>query len=171
MHALVDISPWSCYEPPHRAITSLFSSTIFWVWLYSREREREFWGLSEYPCTFGKSVCGNLLLEILSVHIISFEDFCKKIEAKKQPFDAPSPPYMMSFRFHLLPAAFVSCLALSFNFALLFECDNPWLECSLSRTPHIPTTSIFFLQEIAPPIFREFHQLVAGHPYVRGKNK
>jgi hypothetical protein len=70
-------------------------------------------------------VCGNLLLEILSVHIISFEDSCKKIEEKKQQFATPSPPYLLSFHFHLLPAAFVSCLALSFNFALLFECDNP----------------------------------------------
>jgi hypothetical protein len=42
------------------------------------ERERP-----EYPCPFGKSVCGNLPLEILSVHIISFEDFCKKKQKKK----------------------------------------------------------------------------------------
>jgi hypothetical protein len=49
----------------------------------------------------------------------------KKTEAKKQAFATPSPPYLLSFRFHLLPAAFVSCLALSFNFALLFECANP----------------------------------------------
>jgi hypothetical protein len=57
--------------------------------------------------------------------IISFEDFCKKTRNKKQPSAAPSPPYLLFFRFHLLPAAFVSCLALSFNFALLFECANP----------------------------------------------
>jgi hypothetical protein len=85
-----------------------------------------------------------LLLEILSVHIISFEDFCKKKQKQKnQPFATPSPPYLLPFRFHLLPAAFVSRLALSFNFALLFECANPWLECSLPRTPHISITSKF----------------------------
>jgi hypothetical protein len=48
-----------------------------------------------------------------------------KNRRKKQPFAAPSPPYLLSFRFHLLPAAFVSCSALSFNIALLFECANP----------------------------------------------
>jgi hypothetical protein len=32
---------------------------------------------------------------------------------------------LLSFRFHLLPTVFVSCFALSFNFALLFECANP----------------------------------------------
>jgi hypothetical protein len=47
VHALVAISPWSCYVPPHRAIASL-SSTIFGVWPYSFWRirwrlEREEW--------------------------------------------------------------------------------------------------------------------------------
>jgi hypothetical protein len=38
------------------------------------------------PLYFRKSVCGNLLLEILSVHIISFEDSCKKTEEKTTIF-------------------------------------------------------------------------------------
>jgi hypothetical protein len=61
---------------------------------------------------------------ILSVLRTSAKKTEKK-KIKKQPSAAPSPPYLLSFRFHLLPAAFVSCFALSFNFALLFECDNP----------------------------------------------
>jgi hypothetical protein len=60
---------------------------------------------------------------ILSVLRTSTKKEKQKIE--KQPSAAPSPPYLLSFRFHLLPAAFVSCFALSFNFALLFECANP----------------------------------------------
>jgi hypothetical protein len=49
----------------------------------------------------------------------------KNRSKKTKPFATPSPPYLLSFCFHLLPAVFVSCLALSFNFALLFECANP----------------------------------------------
>jgi hypothetical protein len=41
----------------------------------------------------------------------------------------------------LFPAALITCLALSFNLALLFDCANPCFECSLPRTPHSPTTS------------------------------
>jgi hypothetical protein len=38
-----------------------------------------------------------------------------------------------------------SCVALLFNFALLFDCANPWLECSLPRTPQSSTTCRFCL--------------------------
>ena len=41
----------------------------------------------------------------------------------------------------LFPAALITCLALSFNLALLFDCANPCFECSLPRTPHSPTMS------------------------------
>jgi hypothetical protein len=52
MHALVAISPWSCYVPPHRAIPSL-SSTIFGVWPYSRERERErYFAVGDPQCSY-----------------------------------------------------------------------------------------------------------------------
>jgi hypothetical protein len=41
----------------------------------------------------------------------------------------------------LFRAALITCLALSFNLALLFDCANPCFECSLPRTPHSPTMS------------------------------
>jgi hypothetical protein len=41
----------------------------------------------------------------------------------------------------LFPAALITCLTLSFNLALLFDCANPCFECNLPRTPHSPTTS------------------------------
>jgi hypothetical protein len=41
----------------------------------------------------------------------------------------------------LFLAALITCLALSFNLALLFDCANPCFECSLPRTPHSPTVS------------------------------
>jgi hypothetical protein len=41
----------------------------------------------------------------------------------------------------LFPAALITCLALSFDLALLFDCANPCFECSLPRTPHSSTTS------------------------------
>jgi hypothetical protein len=59
------------------------------------------------------------------VFILSVLRTPTKNRTKKQPFATPSPPYLLSFLFHLLLATFVSCLALSFNFALLFECANP----------------------------------------------
>jgi hypothetical protein len=84
-----------------------------------RERDRNTPVLSEKVCVV---ICRwRSLVFILSVLRTS----AKKNRRKKQSFDTPSPPYMLSFRFHLLPATFVSCLALSFNFALLFECANP----------------------------------------------
>jgi hypothetical protein len=43
---------------------------------------------------------------ILSVFRTSAKKRSKKI-IKKQPSAAPSPPYLLSFRFHLLRAAFV----------------------------------------------------------------
>jgi hypothetical protein len=61
VHALVAISPWSCYVPPHRAIPSL-SSTIFGVGPYSRERKRVVsFNYRNTPVLSEKSVCGILL--------------------------------------------------------------------------------------------------------------
>jgi hypothetical protein len=45
-------------------------------------------------------VCGNLLLEILRVHIISFEDFCKKRSRKNS---------------HLLHPLHLSCFLFDFT--------------------------------------------------------
>jgi hypothetical protein len=48
--------------------------------------------------------------------------------------------------------------------ALLFDRANPWLECSLPKTPHISKTRRFLLlQAIAHPIFHRVHLLVAVH--------
>ena len=61
------------FPPPASPRSALSFSLLFSFYLcgsYSREREYLF--LLEYPCTFGKSVCRNLLFEILCVHIISF---------------------------------------------------------------------------------------------------
>jgi hypothetical protein len=84
------------------------------------EREREW-----YFAVLSEKVCVVLCCRRSSVFILSVLRTSAKNRRKNQPFAAPSPPYLLSFRYHLLPAAFVSCLALSFNFALLFECANP----------------------------------------------
>jgi hypothetical protein len=50
-------------------------------------------------------------------------------------------PLPLLHLYTLFPAALITCLVLSFNHALLFDCANPYFECSLPRTPHSPTTS------------------------------
>jgi hypothetical protein len=55
---------------PHTEPSPLSFLVPYSEFCLTLERERE-------------SLCDNLLLEILSVHIISFEDFCKKTKAKK----------------------------------------------------------------------------------------
>jgi hypothetical protein len=119
---LSDRATYPHIEPPPLSFPVPYSE--FGLTL-EREKEIVSFNYRNTPVLSEKSLCGSLPLEILSVHIISFELQKKNRSKKNQPIGTPSPPYLLSFRFHMLPAVFVSCLALSFNFALLFECANP----------------------------------------------
>jgi hypothetical protein len=56
----------------------------------------------QHPCTFGKSACGELLFEILCVHIISFWGTLKnflKIWEKKKKKKRGAPLHLFHFLF------------------------------------------------------------------------
>jgi hypothetical protein len=66
------------------------------------------------------------------------------LHASLFPFHArPTSPCSPPFFFSLVINNIWSCLALQFNFALLFDCANPSIECSLPKTPQSSTPTRF----------------------------
>jgi hypothetical protein len=106
-------------------------------------------------------VCGELLF-CIPLFVQSVCEFVQKKNKKKQKKKEeqkkktgqrrkPCAPSLLPLFASFSPCStFALCLqqlctrlALLFNFALLFDCANPCIECSLPRTPHSPTTSRF----------------------------